>query len=360
MDYTFHSPHEPIQALAASLESKSISHPIHYTSSYTSAIQPRIGADSDQGHTLAVDHIYNPTPFANEQHHIDWNIINKREVEFGGRMYFLNRVSSKLIFNIGFQVISSPSRFFKVGRVFKSLWIEPAGNMSDQNAPFMTRTALGETAFTKVRHFVVVREMHGCCLCLPLNTYNGKGTLKEANRPNNHAAVFPLGGEPKVLGGERLSKEPFPINVEEPTEKIDPLSRLNFGRIYTVEHNIKVRKVGRIPDEHLPRLNEYFEETFAFSKQGRPSHTRSDRLSSPSNCTPNSNCSNVSSYSPAQLVESSSIYDLPVDRKAIEGHSTPQTMIHISNAEEPFETLDKSMYSSSRGLVLHFNMPFRI
>lgn len=60
-----------------------------------------------------------------------------------------------------------------------------------------------------------------------------------------------------------MSKEPFPIKVEDPKEIIHPKSRLNFGRVYTVEHNIKVLKVGRIPDEHLARLDRYFVERIA-------------------------------------------------------------------------------------------------
>jgi hypothetical protein len=132
------------------------------------------------------------------------------------------------------------------------------GNVSEDDSPFVTSTRFGEKAYTKMRHFVVVREMNGCCLCLPLITYNGQGASKAGVRGEDYAAVYPVGGQPNIGDSEKLNKEPFPILVEEPTETIDPKSRINFGRVYTVEHNIKVLKVGRIPDEHLPRLDQYF------------------------------------------------------------------------------------------------------
>jgi hypothetical protein len=158
----------------------------------------------------------------------------------------------------GYQVIGFPSRFFKKGRVFKALWTEPAGDVTNSEDAFVIPSRYGENAFTKIRHFVVAREKQGCCLCLMLNTYHRQGASKDGIKAENYAAVYPLGGEPEVGPNENMTKEPFPIKVEEAGESIDPTSRIDFGRVYTVEHNIKVLKVGRIPNDFLPRLEEYF------------------------------------------------------------------------------------------------------
>jgi hypothetical protein len=158
----------------------------------------------------------------------------------------------------GYQIIHTPARFFKKGRVFKTLWTEPAGDVTDTEHEFVIPSRYGEIAFTKIRHFVVVREKQGCSLCLMLNTYHRQGASKNRIRADNYAAVYPVGGEVRLSPDENLTKAPFPIKVEEAREYIDPTSRINFGRLYTVEHNIKVLKVGRIPNEHLPRLDEYF------------------------------------------------------------------------------------------------------
>ena len=158
----------------------------------------------------------------------------------------------------GYQVIGFPSRFFKKGRVFKALWTEPAGDVTNTEDAFVIPSRYGENAFTKIRHFVVAREKQGCCLCLMLNTYHRQGASKDGIKAENYAAVYPLGGEPEVGPNENMTKEPFPIKVEEAGESIDPTSRIDFGRVYTVEHNLKVLKVGRIPNDFLPRLEEYF------------------------------------------------------------------------------------------------------
>ncbi|KAN0104752.1 hypothetical protein V8E51_010497 [Hyaloscypha variabilis] len=178
-----------------------------------------------------------------------------------GKLDHRTNTSERLValadFFAGYQIIGSPSRFFKKGRVFKALWIEPAGDVANTEDAFVVPSAYGENAFVKIRHFVVIREKQSCCLCLMLNTYHGQGATKDGIKAENYAAVYPLGGRAELSRNENLTKEPFPIKVEEAGESIDPASRIDFGRVYTVEHNIKVLKVGRIPNEWLSQLEGY-------------------------------------------------------------------------------------------------------
>jgi hypothetical protein len=158
-----------------------------------------------------------------------------------------------------FETIKNPSSFFKVGRVFKALWPEPAGNIPESSWNSSVGTSIqDQSTFTKVRRFVVVQEKKGFCLCLSLNTYNGQGTTKEGIEDQDYAAVYPVGGAPQIRVGEQITKDPFPIIVEDKSERIHAMSRLNFGRVYTVEHNVKVARIGRIPDENLSLLKHYF------------------------------------------------------------------------------------------------------
>jgi hypothetical protein len=92
-----------------------------------------------------------------------------------------------------------------------------------------------------------------------------QGTRKHGINRQDYAAVYAEGDKPRFQPGEHLDKKPFPIKVEDSKEKIDNMSRLNFSRIYTVEHNVKVLKVGRIPDNYLPQLNRYFVATITGS-----------------------------------------------------------------------------------------------
>lgn len=165
-----------------------------------------------------------------------------------------------------YQTVKDGSRFFKVGRVFKILWPEPAHESADDDADVedsVIRGPYGEMIHTKVRPLVVVREQKGRCICIPLTTYGGQGTLKRGVNPDNHAVAYDSRRKPTTKAGEKMQKRPFPIKVEDPQEKIDPMTRLEFSKVYTVEHNVKVLKIGRIPDEHLNMLRRYFADSMA-------------------------------------------------------------------------------------------------
>jgi hypothetical protein len=56
--------------------------------------------------------------------------------------------------------------FFKVGKVFKVLWPELAGDIN-HSSTIATSAFLPETrVFWKIRWFMVVRTGNGCCTCL--------------------------------------------------------------------------------------------------------------------------------------------------------------------------------------------------
>jgi hypothetical protein len=164
----------------------------------------------------------------------------------------------------GYQVVSNAKRYFKLGRVFMTHWAEPKGTSpsSDENA--QVDSDHRKVAFSEIRHFVVVRAKAGHCLCVPISTYRGQGTLKHTARPaQDHAIIVAFGDEPQLQPGEpELKKRPLKVICEDPTlKKLHPASRINFGKVYTVEYNIKVRTFGRIATESLPLLQQYFLET---------------------------------------------------------------------------------------------------
>lgn len=48
-------------------------------------------------------------------------------------------------------------------------------------------------------------------------------------------------------------------------EKMERMSRLNYRKIYTVEHNVKVREFGQVHRDHEERLVSNFYETWGFA-----------------------------------------------------------------------------------------------
>ncbi|GME37829.1 hypothetical protein BKCO1_19000171 [Neofusicoccum parvum] len=59
--------------------------------------------------------------------------------------------------------------FYTVGKVFKVLWPEPAGN--PQSGVTFVTGAYGEQFYNKIRWFVVIREGQDCCTCLRVNLH---------------------------------------------------------------------------------------------------------------------------------------------------------------------------------------------
>ncbi|KAG4429996.1 hypothetical protein IFR05_014521 [Cadophora sp. M221] len=165
-------------------------------------------------------------------------------------------------FDSRFTIADKPSRFFNVGRVFKTLWVEPAGaTNSSIHQPGYNSVGYGQFSYSKVRRFVVIRKRLHSCLCLAIHTYGGQGALKSDVRSQDHAVVYSSReAEPKPLPYENITTGGFAVVLEEPGETIAPMSRIDFGKIYTVEHNLKILRVGRVHPGHLPRLEEVFIE----------------------------------------------------------------------------------------------------
>ena len=58
-----------------------------------------------------------------------------------------------------------------------------------------------------------------------------------------------------------IIKEPIAVVPECPRNKLHPLSLVNFGKVYTVEHSVKVKPVGRISDGSMPYFLAYVEKS---------------------------------------------------------------------------------------------------
>lgn len=57
----------------------------------------------------------------------------------------------------------------------------------------------------------------------------------------------------------KMGKDPVEVEPAGPDQKLDPPSQLNFGRLYTAEHNVKALPVGRVMDGSMARFNAYVE-----------------------------------------------------------------------------------------------------
>lgn len=81
----------------------------------------------------------------------------------------------------------------------------------------------------------------------PILTYGGRGTGKPGVKCNDHAIIYTGSHAPKELSGEKkLFKKPVRVQNTSEKEKLDKASRVNYSKVYTIEHNVKVCFIGEI------------------------------------------------------------------------------------------------------------------
>jgi hypothetical protein len=169
--------------------------------------------------------------------------------------------------------------FFVKGRVFAMVWHENVGIPAKSNKtetskvldkPFhrFTLNADGVTIFSHIRRFVIVKAKtkRRYCLAIPIHSYSGRGLTDKkmlSDEQQAHAIIYGKGGKPSPMSDEvRLDKEPIAVKLEE-GEFLTPGSRLHFGRMQSIDWNVKVKNIGRIVDpKHMRRLIVYFEQEF--------------------------------------------------------------------------------------------------
>ncbi|KAF2431668.1 hypothetical protein EJ08DRAFT_571714, partial [Tothia fuscella] len=146
--------------------------------------------------------------------------------------------------------------FFRIGKVFKALCYEPAGNGLPSRSQTVSETSqyIGEGAITRIRWFVVVGEGPSFCACLPIQTYSRQGVSSTRLTKNHHSIIHTgerpppstLLKQPNAKNGESGMRQPIQVRPNHMTDKLDQISRLCYEKVYTVEHNVKVCDFGDV------------------------------------------------------------------------------------------------------------------
>ncbi|OAL62427.1 hypothetical protein A7C99_7011 [Trichophyton rubrum] len=156
-------------------------------------------------------------------------------------------------FNRDYKV--QPTQFYSIGRVISVYWAEPAGDTSvphSHGSPYFYSAGYGQEVHANIRRMVVVNNQQGCSWCLAIYTYGGRGLLKPGIDLNTHSVVYMRGSEPAYYApGREAGIPPIMINPFTPEDKLQESSCLNFGKVFTVDHNIKVKPIGHVSQESL-------------------------------------------------------------------------------------------------------------
>jgi hypothetical protein len=163
--------------------------------------------------------------------------------------------------------------------VFKVFWPELAGDLNP-NATEVSSVhkdaRFKQRIHCKVRWFVVIKEgADFSCSCLsvlsilcnvnttnlfrPIQTYGYQGVSKPNLLKSDHAIIYTSDEPPSALSveqpqeGEQGMLQAIRVKPRDESDPMDPLSRVNFGKVYTVEHNVKVYDYGRVHknDQHI-------------------------------------------------------------------------------------------------------------
>lgn len=119
----------------------------------------------------------------------------------------------------------------------------------------MTQISPGEWVFAKTRPWVVVREGPLSCQAVPVNSYGHRATGKWGIKASDHAIIYSGRVAAEPLPEEGLM-QPFAIRVDADRndEKLDPLSRVDFGRPQTIQHYAKVKSFGMVNSDSVANL----------------------------------------------------------------------------------------------------------
>ena len=157
--------------------------------------------------------------------------------------------------------------FFQKGRVFSIMFPELKGiNPKDKGEkskdPNVVIGPKGEEIYCHKRRFVVVRQRPGYSACLPINSYQNTSIAKKPEK-EAHAIIYSAhrkNGPPAPLPGEEGMKS-VAIAVNTATgQDLGDRSRIHCGKPYTIEWNVKVMNVGRVPDNSMAWLRHYWKE----------------------------------------------------------------------------------------------------
>jgi ankyrin repeat protein len=165
-----------------------------------------------------------------------------------------------------YKVRDHPHKFFQFGKVFYVLWSEPAGSGNHgEPGKDMWTVAYGERVHTKVRRFVVVRPGTRSCVCLAISTHAGMGLSHPGVEAQEHAIIYTGREIPSLQAHELLATGEMPtflpairVDPDIPSQQLDPTSRIDFGKAYTIRHDVKVKPFGVVNRISMAALKDSF------------------------------------------------------------------------------------------------------
>lgn len=247
---------DPIEELATTLEDTTLDAPQEpsYSTQYSTQSGAQYAAQYGKGKSIAPASNLSTSPTYSFSR--DKALAPAEEPRTTGRIRFQNTRRNR---DLDRKYTIHKSKDFKFGKIFRVFWSEPRGG----NGTEITEDAYvakGES-FGKVRPFLVVDDSKkGHSLCLPILTYGGQGCTKWGVHAEDHAVIY-WKSYPGLFDGEDITKKSIRVEITDPSHKLDPASRLNYAKVYTVEHNVKVHFIGQVAKSYEQKVVDDYKRT---------------------------------------------------------------------------------------------------
>ncbi|KAI1452545.1 hypothetical protein F4805DRAFT_27162 [Annulohypoxylon moriforme] len=137
---------------------------------------------------------------------------------------------------------------FQPGRVLKLLW---TGQTDSEMLGVKPGTV--DKFYFRIRRFIIIATEEGHSSCVPILTYGRRGCTQSGVNPKTHGIVYSISGnqgerEPRPLQGEpELGFPPIKVAGYKDDEPLPKESRVNYAKLITIEHNMKIFFIGFIP-----------------------------------------------------------------------------------------------------------------
>ena len=180
-----------------------------------------------------------------------------------------------------FRKREDPESFFAVGRVFTALWITPEGVAPPYVQNFERATGSKDVSlYSETRRFVVVKTGENYCSCIPIVNYNYSGGRRSRIKLSEHSIIHTTQRAPNPTEAELprrlmsgmaesgLLSQPIRVHGAGVQDVLDQVSRIDYGSIYTISHDIKVRPLGVVAEQSMVALSQQFRRVWAAQVQG--------------------------------------------------------------------------------------------
>jgi hypothetical protein len=95
-----------------------------------------------------------------------------------------------------------------------------------------------------------------------IQTYEGRGCAKRSVNPYWHSQIYSTHHPEPLLPGEKeFVKSAIRLRLENGNGHLRPESRLNYARIYNIDHNQFVKSLGHIAKDDFVKVQTYFRQT---------------------------------------------------------------------------------------------------